>query len=90
MVVLQGVSQLTHCLHEYQDGGLQTTTIDSNLEDSFVEDKIIDVLPGCTSSPAGKQSCPSNNQVYEFLKSFIHLDSDSVVGKYNEQFVGKT
>ena len=50
---------------------------DSNLEDSFVEDKIIDVLPGCGSSPAGKQSCPSNNQVYEFLKSFIHLDSDS-------------
>ena len=38
---------------------------DSNLEDSFVEDKIIDVLPGCSSSPAGKQSCPSNNQVHE-------------------------
>ena len=61
---------------------------DSNLEDSFVEDKIIDVLPDCSSSPAGKQSCPSNNQVYEFFKPFIHLDSDSVVGKYKvkEQF----
>ena len=59
---------------------------DSNLEDSFVEDKIIDVLPGCSSSPAGKQSCPSYNQVYEFFKSFIHLDLDSVVGKYKEQF----
>ena len=60
-----------------------------NLEDSFVEDKIIDVLPGCSSSPARKQSCPSNNQVYEFFKSFIDLDSDSVVGKSKEQFVGK-
>ena len=63
---------------------------DSNLENSFVEDKIIDALPGCSSSPAGKQSCLSYNQVYDFFKSFsIHLDSDSVVGKYKEQFVGK-
>ena len=61
---------------------------ESNSEDSFVEDKIIDVLPGCSSSPAGKPSCPGNNQVYEFYKSFIHLDLDSVVRKF-EQFFGK-
>ena len=53
---------------------------DSNLEDSFVEDKIIDVLPGCSSPPAGKQSCPSNSQVHECFESFIHLDWDFVVG----------
>ena len=63
---------------------IEMADADSNLEDSFVEDKIIDILPGCSSSPAGKQSCPGNNQVYEFLKSFIHLDLDNLLAKMRD------
>ena len=62
---------------------------DSNLEDSFVEDKIIDVLPGCSSSPAGKQSCPSYNQVYEFLSHLYIWIRTLLWENTKNNFVGK-